>query len=157
MWQSREDEEKQRKLEKLIDWELNKQLTWAVVLLSTILGLMSLYASGLLRQWIDFSKFPLITINLVKAPFVTIFSLLLIFGVDVSFYGLATSLVRLRNWEEMLPEFGRRQSVEKIPLECIYKQFVKRIDEKRFSLRIWFVLLLIVLGDMLLIWALFSV
>lgn len=157
MWQSKEEEEKQKKLEKLIDWELNKQLTWGVVFLTTILGLMALLAGSLLKQWIDLSKFPLITMNLVKAPFVIIFFLLLIFGVDLSFYRLATSLERLRNWEQMLPnEFERQQLLENVPLECLYKLFVERTERNSFSLRTWFVLLLIVLGDILLIWALIS-
>jgi len=157
MWQSKEDEEKQKRLEKLIDWELNKQLTWAVVFLTTILGLMALLASGLLHQWIDFSEFPLISMNLVKAPFVIIFFLLLIFGVDLSFYRLAASLVRLRNWVEMLPsELIRQELMGKVVLGWFCGLFVERTDKNRFSLRTWFVLLLIVLGDLLLIWALVS-
>jgi len=158
MWQSKEDEEKQKRLEKLIDWELNKQLTWAVVFLTTILGLMVLFASDLLHQWIDFSKFPLVTINLVKTPFVIIFLLLLIFGVNLSFYRLAMSVVRLRKWEEMLPsELARQELIEKDILKWFYGLFVQRTDKNRFSLRTWLVLLLIVLGDILLIWALVSV
>jgi len=158
MWQSKEDEEKQKQLEKLMNWELNKQLTWAVVFLTTILGLMALLASGLLHQWIDFSKFPLITMNLVKTPFVIIFLLLLIFGVDLSFYRLAASLVRLRNLIEMLPsELQRQELTEKAILKWFYGLFVQRIDKNRFSLRTWLVLLLIILGDLLLIWALISV
>jgi hypothetical protein len=158
MWQSKEDEEKQKRLEKLIDWELNKQLTWAVVFLTTILGLLALFASGLLKKWIDFSKFPLITLNLVKTPFVIIFFLLLIFGVDLSFYRLAASLVKLRNWAEILPsELIRRELIEKAILKRLYEPFVERTDKNCFSLRTWFVWLLIVLGDLLLIWALVSV
>jgi hypothetical protein len=158
MWQSREEAEKQRQLEKLIDWELSKQLTWAVVFLTTILGLMALLTSSLLKQWIDFSKFPLITINLVKTPFVIIFFLLLIFGVDVSFYRLAASLVRLRNWIEKLPsELARQELIEKVVLGWFYGLFVERTDKNHFSMRTWFVLLLIVLADTLLIWALASV
>jgi len=157
MWQSREEEEKQRQLEKLIDWELIKQLTWAVVFLTTILGLLALFASGLLRQWIDSSKSSLIIMNLVKAPFVIIFFLLLIFGVDLSFYRLVASLVRLRNWIEMLPsELARQELIEKVVLGWFYGLFVERTDKNRFSLRKWFVLLLIVLGDTLLVWALVS-
>jgi len=157
MWQSKEEEERQRQLEKLIDWELSKQLTWAVVFLTTILGLLAFFASGLLRQWIDFSESSLITMNLVKAPFVIIFFLLLIFGVDLSFYRLVTSLVRLRNWIEMLPsELARQELIGKVVLRWFYGLFVERTDKNRFSLRTWFVLLLIVLGDTLLIWALVS-
>jgi len=157
MWQSREEEEKQRQLEKLIDWELSKQLTWAVVFLTTVLGLLALFASGLLRQWIDSSKSSLIIMNLVKAPFVIIFFLLLIFGVDLSFYRLVASLVRLRNWIEMLPsELARQELIEKVVLGWFYGLFVERTDKNRFSLRKWFVLLLIVLGDTLLVWALVS-
>jgi len=157
MWQSKEDEEKQKRLEKLIDWELSKQLTWAVVFLTTILGLMALLASGLLHQWIDFSKSPLITMNLVKTPFVIIFFLLLIFGVDLSFYRLAASLARLRNWVEMLSsELMRQELIGKVVLGWFCGLFVERKDKNRFSLRTWFVLLLIVLGDILLIWALVS-
>jgi len=158
MWQSKEDEEKQKRLEKLIDWELNKQLTWAVVFSTTILGLIALLASGLLKQWIDFSKFPLITINLVKTPFIIIFLLLLFFGVDISFYRLVTSVSISRNWMEMLPsELQRQELIEKDILKWFYGLFVERIDKSHFSLRTWLVLLLIVLGDILLIWALVSV
>ena len=157
MWLSREEEEKQKRLEKLMDWELSKQLTWAVVFLTTMLGLMALLASSLLRQWIDFSKFPLITMNLVKAPFVIIFFLLLIFGADLSFYRLATSLVRLRNWVEMLPsELARKELIGKAVLGWFYGLFVERTSENRFSLRTWFIGLLLLLGDLLLIWALVS-
>jgi len=158
MWQSKEDEEKRKELEKLIDWELSKQLTWAVVFLTTMLGLVALLASSLLRQWIDFSKFPLITMNLVKAPFVMVFFLLLIFGLDLSFYRLATSLARLRNWAGMLPsELIRKELIEKAVLGWFYGLFVERTGENRFSLRTWFVWLLMVLGDILLVWALVSV
>lgn len=158
MWQSKEDEEKQKRLEKLIDWELSKQLTWAVVLLTTILGLLALLASGLLKQWIDFSKFPLITINLVKTPFIIIFLLLLFFGVDMSFYRLATSASISRNLMEMLPsELQRQELIEKAIWKWFYGLFVQRTDKNRFSLRTWLVLLLIVLGDLLLIWALVSI
>jgi len=158
MWLSREEEEKQKELEKLIDWELNKQLIWAVVFLTTILGLLVLLARGLLKQWIDFSKFPLITMNLVKTPFVIIFFLLLIFGVDLSFYRLATSLVKLRKWIEMLPsELIRRELIEKAILKWLYEPFVEKTGKNCFSLRTWFVWLLIVLGDLLFIWALVSV
>lgn len=159
MWQSEEDKEKQRQLEKLIDWELNKQLTWAVVFLTTILGLVALLASGLLRQWIDFSSFPLITLNLVKTPYVVIFFLLLIFGVDMSFYRLATTAYTLRNLVEMLPsELQRKELKERRTiLGWFCEQLIKRTDKNRFSLRTWLVWLLIVLGDMLLIWALVSV
>jgi len=157
MWQSKEDEEKQKRLEKLMDWELSKQLTWAVVFLTTILGLLALLASGLLKQWIDFSKFPLITMNLVKTPFVIIFLLLLFFGVDLSFYRLATSVSISRNLMEMLPsELQRQELVEKAILKWFYRLFLERTDKNRFSMRTWFVLLLIVLGDILLIWALVS-
>jgi len=158
MWQSKEEEEKQKKLEKLIDWELSKQLIWAVAFLTTTLGLMALLASNLLKQWIDFSKFPLITINFAKFPFVIIFFLLLVFGVDLSFYRLATSLERLRNWVEMLPSELQRQALkEKVVLRRFYELFLERNDKNRFSIRTWLVWLLIVLGDLLLIWALFSV
>jgi len=158
MWRSREDEERQRELERLIGWELSKQLTWAVVLLTTTLGLFALLASGLLGHWITFSKFPLITINLAKGPFVIIFLLLLIFGVNMSFYRLATSLERLQNWIKMLPsKLYQQELIEKVVLGWFYNLFVERKDKDRFSLRTWFVWLLIILGDLLLIWALISV
>jgi hypothetical protein len=158
MWQTRDEEERQKRLEKLIDWELSKQLTWAVVFLTTILGLLALFASGLLHQWIVFSRFYLVTVNLVKAPFVVIFFLLLVFGVDLSFYRLAASLARLRNWIEMLPsELQRRELIEKVVLGWFYGLFVERRGKNRFSLRAWLVWLLIVLVDLVLIWALVSV
>jgi len=157
MWHSKEEEEKQRQLEKLIDWELSKQLTWTVVFLTTILGLIALLASSLLKQWIDFSKFPLISINLAKTPFVIVFFHFLVFGVNLSFYRLATSLVRLRNWTEMLTsELARQELREKVVLREFYELFAQRTDKNRFSLRTWFIGLLILLGDLLLIWALVS-
>lgn len=157
MWESEEEREKQRQLEKLIDWELNKRLTWAVVFLTSILGLVALLASGLLRQWVDFSSFPLITLNLVKAPFVVIFFVLLVFGVDVSFYRLATSAVRMRNYAEWLTrKLYRQELMEKAVFKGFTGLFVEKTEKNTFSLRIWFVCLLVVIGDILFIWALFS-
>lgn len=158
MWQSKEEEEKQRQLEKLIDWELTKQLTWAVVFLTTILGLMALLASRLLEQWINFSKFPMTTINLTKAPFVIIFLLLLIFGVNLSFYRLAASLVNLRNYTERLTsKLYHQELIEKAILKWFYGWFVKKKDKKDFSLRTELVLPTIFFVDFLLVLALLSV
>jgi len=159
MWLSREEEEKQKELEKLIDWELNKQLTWAIVFLTTLIGLLALLGTNLLSHWIDFSEFPLITTNLVKAPFVIIFLLLLVLGVDMSFYRLATTAYSMRNLVEMLPsELQQKELKERrTPLGWFFEQLIKRTDKNCFSLRTEFVWLLIVLGDLLLIWALVSV
>jgi len=119
--------------------------------------LLALLGTNLLGHWIDFSRFPLITMNLVKAPFVIIFLLLLILGVDLSFYRLVTSASISRNLMEMLPsELQRQELIEKAIFKCFYGLFVVRTDKNRFCLRTWFVLLLIVLGDALLIWALVS-
>jgi hypothetical protein len=72
-----------QQIEKLIDWELNKQLTWAVVFLTTILGWMGI-----------------ITVNFTKTPFTIIFSVLLLSGLDFSFYRIIGSLVTLRDYHE---------------------------------------------------------
>jgi len=157
MWQSREEEEKQKELEKLIDWELNRQLTWAVVFLTTLLGLLALLGTGLLKQWIVF-KWPLICINYYKAPLVAIFFILLFFGVDLGFYRLADTAVTLRNFVEDLPSRRMREELlKKTIIGGLYDLFLKRTDKNRFSLKTGFVWMLIVLGDILLIWALVSV
>lgn len=157
MWLSREEEEKQKELEKLIDWELNRQLTWAVVFLTTLLGLLALLGTGLLKQWIVFNC-PLICIDYYKAPLVAIFFILLLFGVDLGFYRLADTTVTLRNFVEGLPNKRMREELlKKTILGGLYNLFLKRTDKNRFSLRTEFVWLLIVLGDILFIWALVSI
>lgn len=156
MWQSREGEEKQKKLEKLIDWELRRQLTWVALLLTTFLGLMQLLVR--LELWrIDLSKFPLICINVVKPPFVILFFLLLS-GVDISFYKLATTLERVRNWELRIPNDFMQQELKNYPFRKLYEHiFLIRTCENRMTLRKWLVYLLIIILDIVLIWASISI
>lgn len=157
MWFTREEETRQRELEKLIDWELSKQLTWAVVFLTTTLGLLALLASGFLSRWFVLSRSLLVTFSPAKVPFVVIYLLLMMFGVDLSFYRLATSLAKMRNWTEMLPsKLHYQELIEKAILTWLYRPFVKRVDNE-YSHRTWLVWLLIALGDLLLVWALVSV
>lgn len=157
MWQTREEEARQNELEKLIDWELKRQLTWSVVLLTTTLGLLILLASGILKQWVSVSRTLLVTINLVKTPLVIIFVLLLLGGVDLSFFRLANSLVNLRNYVIRIPsELHRQEFTEKAVLTWLYELFTERTEMNRFSLRAWLVWLLILIADLLLVWALFS-
>jgi hypothetical protein len=39
----------QQRIEKLVDWELRKQLSWAAAFFSSIFGLVSLLSSSLLK------------------------------------------------------------------------------------------------------------
>ena len=157
MWLSKEEEEKQRQLEKLIDWELNRQLTWAVVFLTTLLGLLALLGTNLFEQWI-ISKLPLISINLLKAPFVAIFFVLLFFGVDMAFYRLADTTVTIRNFVDDLPsERMKTPLLRKTILGELYDLFLKRTSERNcFSLNKGLVWLLIFMGDTLLLLALIA-
>jgi len=139
----------------LIDWELRKQLTWVAVFLATVLGLMSLLGSGLLRGWADYSNS--LSNSVTRAPFTVIYFLLLSF-VDLSFYRLTSSLVRLRNWiERESDDLERQELIEKSDLKWFYGLFVRKIDENQFVLRKWLVGLFLILGDLLLFWALVSV
>lgn len=149
---------KQKDLEKLIDWDLRKQLTWAAILLSSILGLVSLLVSNKLNQWINLSQLPQIDVDFNKIPLLIIFAVLLIFGVDLSFYRLSTSLIIIRNWQEMLSSsLLHEELIDRAILQKLYKLFAKRTDENHFCIRSWFVGLLIIIGDSLLIWTLWSI
>jgi hypothetical protein len=147
MWLSREDEEKQRRLEKLIDWEVSKQLTWAVVLLTTILGLVSFLGTGLLKDFM---------VSYVKVPLVVIYFTLVIFGVNISPYRLVCSLSTCREFIEMLPsDFQKKQIKEKAMFTWFYKIFVKEKCKNQFAIRGEVFWLLVILGDVFFLWALF--
>jgi hypothetical protein len=156
MFLSKEDAEKQRQLEKLIDWEVSKQLTWAVVFLTTILGLASVLGTGLLKNFVDFSDFPSIMISYVKIPLVVIYFTLLIFCFDISFYRLVCSLSICRNFIEMLPsDFQKKQIIEKAMFGWFYKIFVKKKCKNEFAIRGEILWPLVIIGDILFVLALF--
>ena len=156
MWYTRDDEDKQRELEKLIDWELSQQLIWALVFVAAALGLLVLFASGFLSKWYVLYSSLLVKFDPVKVPFVVIYLALMLFGVDVSFYNLAASLARMRNWVERLPSKLHHQELVDKGVLTWFWLFVKRVNGE-YSHRTWLIWLLIVLGDLLLIWALISV
>jgi hypothetical protein len=141
------DEELKTQIEKLIDWELNKQLTWAVVFLTTILGI--------------------ITVNFTKAPFIIIFFLLLS-GVDFSFYRIIGCHVALRNYHERFePLQNARVYYDELVRERRDDWFFRIINRiflierenqfHRFHRNNRAVLLAVILIDLLFIWALISI
>lgn len=158
MWQSKEEEEKQRQLEKLIDWETSKMLSWVVLVLTFLLGAIQLLGSRLVKssEVLSFKSTFLTIETHANLPFVVIYGLMII-GLDLSFYRLTATFVRLHDWYGMLPEFMRKPLVEEYPLKLFFQIFETKTAEKRLSLRLERVLLLIILGDLLLIWALVSV
>jgi hypothetical protein len=156
MFLSNEDVEKQKRLEKLIDWEVNKQLTWAVVFLTTLIGLVSILGTGLLKNFVVFPCFPLIMNTLAKISLAIIYFALLIFGFDMSFYRLVCSLATCRSFVEMMPsDFQKKRIKEKAMYKGFYKIFVKEKFENEFSIRGEVLWTLAILGDILLVLALF--
>jgi len=142
MWQSKEEEEKQRQLERLIDWELNKQLTWVVFSLTFFLGLTQVLPFLKLTATRELTT-PIFSLKAnVNLPFFIIY-LLLIAGLDVSIFRLATTLERIRNWELRIPCDFMQKELRSYPLKQLYDIFLIRICENRMVLRKWLVLLLI--------------
>lgn len=132
--------EKERKndLEKLIDWEQNKQLTWAVVLLTSTLGLAGLFVGNSFAM----------NDTLI---FVLLLALTLMLVLDISFYRLVTSLAILGTyveWIGVLSPLIRQELVTNVLFRRLYAWFVYRADEnERFPIRRLRIGLVIVLAD----------
>jgi hypothetical protein len=134
---SKEQKERKNDLEKLIDWEQNKQLTWAVVLLTATLGL-----AGILV--ID-------SLSTSTRVFVIVLGLTLMSVLDFSFYRLATSLVNLRRYVERIgkiSELYKEELVTKAIFKSLYGWFVDTADKDKPRLITWRVVLIIVLADL---------
>jgi hypothetical protein len=142
------DQELKTQIEKLIDWELNKQLTWAVVFLTTILGLLGI-----------------ITVNFTKAPFIIIFSVLLLSGADFSFYRIIGSHVTLRNYHERFePLQNARVYYDELVRARRGDWFFRIINgiflierENHFHMNRYTISLAVILMDLLFAWSLISI
>lgn len=124
-------------MEKLIDWEQNTQLTWAVVLLTATLGLAGILVIDSLSTSIR--------------VFVIILSLTLMAVIDMSFYRLATSLVNLRRYIELIGEISKlykEELEEKALFEWLYLWFVDTTIRYKPRLRTLRVSLIIGLADL---------
>jgi hypothetical protein len=155
MWLTREDEELQKNLEKLVDWELSKQLAWVAVFVATTLGVITLIVAipkaFLGEGSIVVASFPLITVNLSKIGFALILVILL-FAVDFSFYRIACTHVNIKGWIERLPnDFKKRELLNKGAPKIFYDIFTVKTGDKSFPLNRWVVFLLVMFGDLLLI------
>jgi len=152
---SEEEKEKQQKYEKLIDWEVNKQLTWFILFLTLFLGLIQLLG---LPFW-NLSKtvelaLPFFTIRTsAQFPFILIYALL-VAGLDVSIYRLGTTFERIRRWELQLRALNTVMKAElsdkAYPLRLFYGIFLNRLCENEVTLRKWLVALIIIFFDVLL-------
>jgi hypothetical protein len=149
MWLSRDEEERQRELEKLIDWEVDKQLTWAVVLLTGFLGLIAISGSKMMNGLLDFSN---LYVSLFKWSVFMVIELMLFSVVDFSFWRLASSLAFSRNIIENLPsELQKHWLIDKALFKWFYGIFVKQIGKHEFSVNSVRVLLMIIVGDLILV------
>ena len=147
MWLSREEKEKQRQAEKLIDWELRKQLQWTALFVTTVLGLVSLLASNLIKE--------------IWTPFLPIYVLLFL-ATDYAFLRMATSISVMRNYFESLP--SGRMKFELIDAAQMSKLFdifsTKRRSSRKNNKLEWYPRMLsigisIIAGDVLLLIPLF--
>jgi len=132
-----EKEKEKGELEKLIDWEQNKQLTWAVVLLTATLGLAELLV--------------IVSPSTNTRFFVITLGLPLIVVLDVSFYRLATSLVNLRRYIErigQISELYEEELVTNAILKRLYGGFVDTAVKYKPRLIKWRVVLIAVLVDL---------
>jgi hypothetical protein len=128
--------EKKNDLEKLIDWEQNKQLTWAVVLLTAALGLGGLFVGN--------------SFSMGKEAFVIILSLVLMLVLDLSFYRLVTSLVFLRKyieWIGQISDLFNQELVKNAVFSRLYGWFVETAGKDDFHLKKWRVILILGLVD----------
>jgi len=150
MWQSEGEKEKQKKLEKLIDWEISKQLTWVVLSLTFFLGLMGVLPFLKLSGTKEFTT-PIFFLKVsANAPFIITY-LLLIVGLDVSIYRLGTTLERIRNWELRIPSHFMQLELRRTPLDLVLRLFLRRTRDNHMNLRRWLVALVILLADILLL------
>ena len=110
--------EEKNDLEKLIDWEQNKQLTWAVVLLTSVLGLAGLFV---VNQF-----------SIGKEVVAVILSVALMFLVNLSFYRLASSLVLLRHHIERIGQISdlyKQELIDNAMFKGLYGWFVDAVDK----------------------------
>jgi hypothetical protein len=148
---SEDEEERQRELEKLIDWEVAKQLNWSVVLLTGFLGLIAISGSKLMSGLLDFSN---LYISLFKLSVFIVIVLMLFLVVNFSFWRLATSLAVSRNLIENLPsELQKHWLVDKAIFKRFYGIFVKQIGEHEFSVNGVSAFLVIIVGDFIMVCA----
>lgn len=132
-----EDEKEKGELEKLIDWEQNKQLTWAVVLLTATLGLAGLLV---IDSPSTYTRVFVITLGL------TLMGIL-----DMSFYRLASSLVNLRRYIERIGKISKLYHNElenNAILKGLYGWFVDTSVKYKPRLITWRVVLIIVLANL---------
>jgi hypothetical protein len=146
------EEERQRQVEKLLDWELNKQLTWAVVFLSTIVGLIAILGSNLLAKSFVAFIYPLLTIDLRKIPFVIIYFAPLSFS-DIGFYRILLSLANMGEIVASLPSELQSRQLKRHSIALLCRTFVRQIDEKKFCVKMWLFALLTAIGDLLFVLA----
>jgi hypothetical protein len=141
-----ENEKEKGEWEKLIDWEQNKQLTWAVVLLTATLGLAGILFTN--------------SFSTITRAFVIVLGLTLMLVLDLSFYRLATTLVNLRRYVErigQISELYRKELLgtkdkeellkQKDILERLYDWFVDASVKYKPRLITWRAVLIIVLAD----------
>jgi hypothetical protein len=137
MWQSIEDKEKQRQVEKLVDWELRKQLWWTAIFVTTILGLISLHISEIFRQFFLF--FSPIFISLFLAA-------------NYSFFRIAYSVSVMRNHFESLPSgWMKYQLVDKAQMSKLFdffseKKRVGKSDKYEWHPRMSHILISVIIG-----------
>lgn len=138
---SKEQKERKNDLEKLIDWEQNKQLTWAVVLLTATLGLAELLVIDSPSTSTRF--------------FVVVLGLTLMAVLNMSFYRLATSLVNLRRHIEQIGKISalyKEELVANAIFKGLYGWFVDTADKDKPRLITWRLVLLTVLVDLFILW-----
>ena len=113
----------EEQFEKLIDWELNKQLYWAVLFITANLGLLGLLETSPVKDWI------------------IVISIFIIIGIiPICLYRLADTVVKIRHFEERLRElsnlYKEELNVEQAhPLKLLYELVAKKTDKTDFSLR----------------------
>lgn len=134
-----ENDKEKGEWEKLIDWEQNKQLTWAVVLLTATLGLAGILFTN--------------SLSTVTRAFIIVLGLTLMLVLDLSFYRLATTLVNLRRYIERIGQISELykeellETNEKDVYKKLYDWFVDTSVKYKPRLITWRVVLIIVLAD----------
>jgi hypothetical protein len=145
--------------QKLIDWELRRQLSLVVLVLTFLSVAMALLGNGLVKS----KGFLYLEVATPKICMNVTFSLvygLMAVGLDIVFYRLTSSLARMREYESRLPEEMTKWVQDRNPLNPLIGWFLKVKTDKKpnaFSLRKERVWLLIILGDVVLLFAFLSV
>jgi len=147
MWLSTENKEKQRQIERLIDWELRKQLQWTALFVATVLGLVSLLTGSQLKPF--------------RIPFFLIY-ILLFLASDYGFLRMTLSISIMRNYFEDLPnERMKYELIDKAHMSWLFDIFsIKRKSKNgrthEWHPRRWLIAALIIAGDFILVWAFLS-